>query len=98
MQLHELRAAFNQLSVVPVAVFLLKHLRHASFSTNCLTEMPWEMWMAPSLEKLLLANNGIKQLPGLPSQERVRCVLLLRLCIVNVLGTWCLVVCCDKVV
>ncbi|CAF1166877.1 unnamed protein product [Adineta steineri] len=70
-QLVELDVSHNALTCLPSAMFQLRSLQRAYAAHNQLQYLPVEMWSAPMLTDLNVANNSLKELPA-PSVVSVR--------------------------
>ncbi|CAF4794720.1 unnamed protein product, partial [Rotaria sp. Silwood1] len=63
-QLIELDVSHNALTFLPSAMFQLRSLQRAYAAHNQLQYLPVEMWSAPMLTDLNVANNSLKELPA----------------------------------
>ena len=54
----------NQLATLPADVFLLPNLKKLLASSNCITELPVELWQNEKLEEIDLSYNKLTALPA----------------------------------
>ncbi|UJR21883.1 hypothetical protein I4U23_024955 [Adineta vaga] len=62
-QLVELDVSHNALTCLPPAMFQIRSLQRAYAAHNQLQYLPVEIWSAPMLTDLNVANNSLKELP-----------------------------------